>query len=199
MSQPVVTTEYGPVRGRTEGGISRFFGIPYATAPVGRQRFRAPAPHRGWTEVREAEALGPNAPHGVKPFPGLDVEPIVGGGWRKGDDDLNVNIWAPERTVDDPLRPVMVWIHGGGFVIGSNFAAIQDGTAFARSGVVLVAISCMRVRLLCGGIFVAESERNRPPVPPGSLAAPAQDAGQKVDTLSVSLTISVHHSTQPEA
>ncbi|HTU09956.1 MAG TPA: carboxylesterase family protein [Allosphingosinicella sp.] len=141
MSEPVVQTQYGPVRGRTEDGVSRFFGIPYAAAPVGAHRFRAPAPHPGWREVRDASALGPNAPHAIKPFPGLDVEPIVGSGWRKGDEYLNVNIWAPERAADDPLRPVMVWIHGGGFVIGSNYAAIQDGTAFAHSGIVLVAIN----------------------------------------------------------
>jgi len=148
MSQPVVNTQYGPVRGRTENGISRFFGVPYAAAPVGAHRFRAPAPHPGWSEVRDAGALGPNAPHGVKPFPGLDVEPIIGSGWRKGDDYLNVNVWAPELPgsrveggAPRPLRPVMVWIHGGGFVIGSNYAAIQDGTAFAKSGVVLIAIN----------------------------------------------------------
>ena len=117
MSELVVNTQYGPVRGRTQAGVSRFFGIPYAAAPVGAQRFRAPAPHPGWDEVRDADALGPNAPQAIKPFPGLDVVPIVGSGWRKGDDYLNVNVWAPDRAADDPLRPVMVWIHGGGFVI----------------------------------------------------------------------------------
>jgi len=141
MNAPIANTQYGPVRGRTESGISRFFGVPYAAAPVGEHRFRAPAPHPGWDEVRDAAAPGPNAPHGVKPFPGLDVDPIVGTGWRRGDDYLNVNVWAPERAGDSPLRPVMVWIHGGGFVIGSNHAAIQDGTAFARSGIVLIAIN----------------------------------------------------------
>jgi para-nitrobenzyl esterase len=148
MSAPVVNTQYGPVRGWTEDGVSRFFGVPYAAAPVGEQRFRAPAPHPGWDEVRDATQLGPNAPHAIKAFPGLEVEPIVGSGWRRGDDYLNVNIWAPElpgsRFEDGaprPLRPVMVWIHGGGFVIGSNYAAIQDGSAFARSGVVMVAIN----------------------------------------------------------
>jgi len=140
MSDPVVNTSYGPVRGRTEGAVSRFFGVPYAAAPVGGRRFRAPAPHPGWAEIRDSAELGPNAPHAIKPFPGLDVVPIVGNGWRKGDDYLNVNIWAPAGAPEAPL-PVMVWIHGGGFVIGSNYAAIQDGTAFARSGVVLVSIN----------------------------------------------------------
>jgi para-nitrobenzyl esterase len=141
MSAPVVNTQYGPVRGWTEDGVSRFFGIPYAAAPVGDHRFRAPASHPGWDVVRDATELGPNAPHAIKAFPGLDVAPIIGSGWRKGDDYLNVNVWAPERAADAPLRPVMFWIHGGGFVIGSNYAAIQDGSAFARSGVVLVAIN----------------------------------------------------------
>ena len=78
MSAPVVNTQYGPVRGWTEDGVSRFFGIPYAVAPVGAQRFRAPAPHPGWDQVRDATQLGPNAPHAIKAFPGLDVEPIIG-------------------------------------------------------------------------------------------------------------------------
>jgi para-nitrobenzyl esterase len=143
MTDPVVSTRYGPVRGRTEGGVSRFFGLPFAAAPVGRRRFRAPEPHPGWEEVRDASAPGPSPPHAIKAFPGLDVVPLVGNGWRKGDDYLNVNVWAPAREggAEAPLRPVMVWIHGGGFVIGSNYAAVQDGSAFARSGVVLIAIN----------------------------------------------------------
>jgi para-nitrobenzyl esterase len=141
MSDPVVNTQYGPVRGKSLHGVTRFFGIPYAAPPVGPLRFRAPVPHEPWDEVRDAFEIGPNAPHAVKDFPGLDVAPLIGTGWRKGDDYLNLNIWTPERAANDPLRPVMVWVHGGGYVIGSNHAAVQDGTAFARSGVVLIAIN----------------------------------------------------------
>jgi para-nitrobenzyl esterase len=137
----IVNTQYGPVRGRSAGGVARFFGIPYAAAPVGPLRFALPAPHAPWDEVREANEIGPNAPHAIKAFPGLDVEPLIGAGWRKGDDYLNLNIWAPEREAGAPLKPVMVWIHGGGFVIGSNYAKIQDGSGFAKSGIVNIAIN----------------------------------------------------------
>jgi para-nitrobenzyl esterase len=141
MSEVVVQTREGAIRGVRLDGIVRFLGIPYAAAPAGSRRFEAPVAHDGWTGVRDAAEPGPSAPHSVKPFPGLDVEPLIGAGWRKGDDYLNLNVWAPGGLEDGRMRPVMVWIHGGGFVLGSNYAAIQDGAAFARSGVVCIAIN----------------------------------------------------------
>ncbi|HET9639310.1 MAG TPA: carboxylesterase family protein [Allosphingosinicella sp.] len=141
MSDQIVETRQGQVRGMAKDGVVRFFGIPYAAAPVGARRFQAPAAREAWAGIRDATALGPNAPHSVKPFPGLDVEPLIGSGWRKGDDYLNVNIWAPAAGGGEALRPVMVWIHGGGFVLGSNSAAIQDGSAFARSGIICIAVN----------------------------------------------------------
>jgi para-nitrobenzyl esterase len=141
MAELQVQTSGGPVRGVRREGVVRFLGIPYAAAPVGELRFRPPVAHEGWSDVRDASAPGPTAPHSVKPFPGLDVEPLIGSGWRKGDDFLNVNVWAPDGPAEGALRPVMVWIHGGGFVLGSNFAAIQDGSAFARSGLLCMAIN----------------------------------------------------------
>lgn len=154
MQDPlVVTLRSGPVRGTAAGGVARWFGIPYAAAPVGPRRFGRPEPHAAWREVRDATELGPTAPHRVKPFPGLDVAPLVGTGWRRGDDFLNVNVWAPDPSSDvasagsqaeaapRPPLPVMVWIHGGGFVLGSNYTDVQDGSAFARSGLVCIAIN----------------------------------------------------------
>jgi para-nitrobenzyl esterase len=141
MNDRIVETIYGKARGVVERGVVRLFGIPYGAAPVGPLRFREPQPHPGWTGVRDASALGPNAPHLIKEFPGLEVEPIIGSGWRKGDDYLNVNVWAPEDAAPGDKLPVMIWIHGGGFVIGSNYAAVHDGSAFARSGVICIAIN----------------------------------------------------------
>lgn len=153
MTETLVQTDKGPVRGVGRDGVARFLGIPYAAAPVGPLRFRPPVAHAGWSDVRDASEPGASAPHSVKPFPGLDVEPLIGSGWRKGDEYLNVNVWAPEGAAANgsglpdegaaprPLRPVMVWVHGGGFVLGSNYAAIQDGSAFARSGIVCIAIN----------------------------------------------------------
>lgn len=135
---PVAVTATGPVRGLKQDGVLRFLGVPYAAAPVGERRFKAPEPHPGWTEPRDATAFGPNAPQRLRAFPAMDVAPIIGDGWAPGDDYLNLNVW----TADVGGRaPVIVFIHGGAFVAVSNRASAYDGTAFARSGVVLVSIN----------------------------------------------------------
>lgn len=131
----VVATRHGRVRGSREGGIARFLGVPYAAPP---ERFALPQPPYAWDGVRDALEPGDCAPHLIAPFPGLDVAPLVGEGGLGGRDYLTLNVWAPEEAAG---RPVMVFIHGGGFVIGSKDAAVHDGSAFARSGVVCVAIN----------------------------------------------------------
>ena len=131
-------TRSGPVEGRLENGIIRFLGIPYAAPPVGGNRFAEPRPVESWTGVREAIRPGPSAPQKLRPFPALDIVSLVGDGGERGDDYLTLNIWAPE---DAQGRPVMVFIHGGGYVIGNKDAPVHDGTGFARSGVVSVAIN----------------------------------------------------------
>ncbi len=135
----IAPTQAGQVRGTVEDGIVRFSGIPYAAPPVGDHRFALPQPPEPWKGVRDATLPGPNAPQRVRAVPGLDVEPLIGEGWRAGDDYLTLNIWAPADA--DGALPVMVFIHGGGFVLGSKDAAVQDGSAFARDGVLMVAIN----------------------------------------------------------
>ena len=139
LNRRVVETTSGPVCGAAIGEIARFLGVPYAAAPVGPLRFEKPQPHPVWSNVRDATDFGPTAPQTTRPFPGLDVVPIIGKGWEKGDDYLTANIWTPAAPASG--LPVMVWIHGGGFVIGSNNVPVSDGTAFARSGVVCIAIN----------------------------------------------------------
>ncbi|WP_220129779.1 carboxylesterase/lipase family protein [Sphingomonas chungangi] len=139
MGEALATVAEGRLRGVGEGGVNRFLGVPYAAAPLGALRFKAPAPHPGWSEVRDCTQPGPTAPQAQTPdFPGLDLVPLVGAGWRQGSEFLQANIWAPEGAKD---APVMVFIHGGAFVGGSNDAPVQDGTRFARSGVLLVSIN----------------------------------------------------------
>ena len=132
------TLPAGKVRGACSGGICTFLGIPYAAPPVGERRFKAPRPVEPWGGVRDATRPGPCAPHKIRDFPQIDVVPLVGIGGLEGGDYLTLNVWAP---ADAEKRPVMVWIHGGGFVVGSKDAAIQDGTEFAKSDVVCVAIN----------------------------------------------------------
>ncbi|MFI6706111.1 carboxylesterase/lipase family protein [Nonomuraea sp. NPDC050478] len=132
----IAVTRHGKVRGHLQDGIPVFRGIPYAAAPFGAERFRAPAPVRPWEGVRDALRFGPTAPK--RPYrPPLDrlipEEPIP------GDECLNLNVWTP--GVDDGARPVMVWIHGGSLRNGSSSMPLYDGHAFARDGVVLVSIN----------------------------------------------------------
>ncbi|MET7987703.1 carboxylesterase family protein [Streptomyces sp. NPDC005281] len=137
----VIPTTRGPVRGRRHEHGAVFLDVPYTAPPVGRERFTAPRPHPGWTEVRDATRPGPTAPQPVRDaFGTLDMSPYFGPGWQRGEDYLTVNIWAP-RTDGPGRRPVMVFVHGGGFVAGSNRAPLHDGTAFARDGVVLVTVN----------------------------------------------------------
>jgi para-nitrobenzyl esterase len=135
----IVTTAAGALRGQASGGIRRFLGVSYAAPPVGALRFAAPAPVVPWHGVRDATAPGPNAPQRVRAVPGLEVAPLIGAGWVEGDDYLTLNLWRPDD--DRTGLPVMVFVHGGGFVLGSKDASVQDGATFARDGIVCVAIN----------------------------------------------------------
>ncbi|WP_193047725.1 carboxylesterase/lipase family protein [Mycolicibacterium baixiangningiae] len=139
MSETVVVITSGDVRGRTVDEYSVFLGIPYATPPTGAARFAEPAPHPGWTQVRDAAEPGPAAPQAPRSgFGALDMSPFFGTA-RLGDPEyLTLNVWAPSGAVG---RPVMVFVHGGGFVSGSTRSPLYDGAAFARDGVVLVTVT----------------------------------------------------------
>ncbi|MBW0102741.1 carboxylesterase/lipase family protein, partial [Pseudonocardia sp. KRD291] len=113
--------------------------IPYAAAPVGAGRFAAPARHPGWDGVRDATRPSPTAPQPLRDFGRLDMSPYFGPGWVRGEEYLTVDVRTP--AADGDARPVMVFVHGGGFVTGSSRAALYDGRAFARDGVVLVTLN----------------------------------------------------------
>ena len=135
----VVKTTSGEVGGEQRDGLVAFLGVPYAAAPVGPLRYAKPEPHPAWDGVRDATSPGPTAPYDTKPFPRLDPVPLIGGGWVKGDDYLSANIWTPDPAASG--LPVMVFIHGGAFAVGSKDCSVHDGSNFARSGVVCVAIN----------------------------------------------------------
>ena len=110
-----VSTTGGAVQGVRTGGVVAFLGIPYAAAPVGERRFRAPEPAPRWSGVRDAVAHGPTAPMPgyPPPFDALLPNPVI-----PGDEYLNLSVWTPDPGARG--LPVLVWIHGGAFVNGSS-------------------------------------------------------------------------------
>ncbi|WP_227982102.1 carboxylesterase/lipase family protein [Nocardia spumae] len=142
----VVATASGRVRGRVDAGIHAFRGVPYAAPPIGAHRYRPPRPVRAWSGVRDAIALGPTPPQPATPPPLEFFAPPI-----PGADYLNLNIWT--REPGSARMPVVVWIFGGGFDTGSN--GLYDGTAFARDGVVFVA---MNYRLGAEGFLFLDDE-----------------------------------------
>jgi len=131
-----VTTPSGSLRGRWTNGAARFAGIPFAAAPTGDARFRPPGRAPRWEGVRPAESFGPVAAQN----PSM-MEALFGGEAERWDEDcLWLNVWTPDPSPDARL-PVMVWIHGGGFEMGSGSSPLYDGSAFARNGVVLVTVN----------------------------------------------------------
>ncbi|ATY16679.1 carboxylesterase [Amycolatopsis sp. AA4] len=142
MSQqenPVVETAMGAVRGLRDAAGEWYRAIPYAAAPIGPGRFAPPAPHPGWSGVRDGTQPSPTAPQPVRDFGRLDLSPYFGPGWVRGEEYLTVDVRTP--AADAGNRPVMVFVHGGGFVTGSTRAALYDGSAFARDGIVLVTVN----------------------------------------------------------
>ncbi|MFD4632443.1 carboxylesterase/lipase family protein [Streptomyces sp. NPDC058284] len=165
-----VTTAQGAVAGARHGGVTVFRGVPYAAPPARTGRFAAPQPHAPWGGVRDATAAGPTAPQAPRNLGAIDMSPYFGPGWIHGEDYLTVDIWAPDppeeqhrdrdgSRVRGRALPVMVFVHGGGFVAGSTRASLYDGTAFARDGIVLVTVN---YRLgMAGFLDLPGAPRNR--------------------------------------
>jgi len=132
---PEVDTEAGRVRGFWRGGSAAFLAIPFAEPPVGDLRFAAPVPARAWSGVRDATEHGPTAQRTALSEITLIPEPSV-----PGESTLNVDVFTPSPEVG-PGLPVLVWIHGGGYVAGSPASPWYDGRSFNRDGVVTVSVS----------------------------------------------------------
>ncbi len=126
-----VEIDTGVLHGVEQGGTRAFLGIPYAAPPVGAERWRPPQPAAPWDGVREATTVGVQCPQALS---------LAGPG---GDEDcLSVNVWTPTRAGDDGLVPVMVWLHGGGFVFGSGGDKFYAGRFLAETyGVVIVTVN----------------------------------------------------------
>lgn len=117
-----------------DGKVRTFKGIPYAAAPVGALRWRPPQPVTSWTGVRPAIDYGPRA------MQGRIFSDMVFHDAGPSEDCLYLNVWLPEDQPHEKL-PVMVWIHGGGFVAGASSEPRQDGGNLCKKGVVVVSMN----------------------------------------------------------
>jgi para-nitrobenzyl esterase len=170
-TSPAVATRSGNVRGRIVDGVFAFKGIPYGAPTGGFNRFLAPKKPAPWTGIRDAFEWGPCAPQSTRPrgpkqhafFASLEPDPSV----TASEDCLNLNVWT--RGVNDGRkRPVMVWIHGGGYDQWSANAAGYDGASLARlHDVVLVSVN-HRLGVL-GYLFLESTDAFQPAANPGQL------------------------------
>ncbi|MGI4830783.1 MAG: carboxylesterase/lipase family protein [Janthinobacterium lividum] len=153
----VVTTTAGEVGGYVRHGIYTFKGIPYGGDTSGANRFQPPHPPKPWTGVRSSRQYGPLAPQKARVGAGDNDEEAFMMNWNDdvarvygpsaSEDCLRVNLWTP--APDNAKRPVMVWLHGGGFSAGSgNEQAGYDGENLARQGDVVVVSLNHRLNVL---------------------------------------------------
>ncbi|MDO9395126.1 MAG: carboxylesterase/lipase family protein [Herbiconiux sp.] len=152
------STTAGAVRGSREGSVLSWKGIPFAAPPVGERRFRRPVAPEPWPELRDATRFGPMAPQRI--LKSMEVDPAIG----LSEDCLSLNVWAPDAAArpeagavtgtdagpgtDSTLKPVMVWIHGGGYFQGSTGQRFYDGRHLAAAGDVVVVTVNYRLGVL---------------------------------------------------
>ncbi len=141
-----VKTRYGRIRGKRNGNLVTFKGIPYAGRVSGANRFKAAPPLEPWTGVRDALSLAPPSCQPGKSYFGVD-EPAP------AEDCLFLNVWTP--AVDGRKRPVMFFNHGGGFTTGSGGSVDHDGGNLARNHDVVVVETNHRLGLL-GFLYLGE-------------------------------------------
>lgn len=134
-NSPVVTVAEGQLSGVIDDNVAVWRGIPYAAPPVGELRWRAPQPAAGWEGIRAAERFG------AASWQNSEFCKNLAGGdpGTFSEDCLYLNVWSPLSR--EGALPVMVWLHGGGFTLGSGGLPPYDGKALAERGVVLVTVN----------------------------------------------------------
>jgi para-nitrobenzyl esterase len=134
-SETDVVTRYGSVRGEPAEGCIRFTGMPYARPPIGALRFRPPFAPDPWTGVFDATSPGRIAPQSPTALAGY----VPGDPLEQDEDCLTINVVTP--ALDGGKRPVLVYIHGGAFLIGTGAGVMYRGDHLARAGVVVVTMN----------------------------------------------------------
>jgi len=124
-----VKTQYGVLEGIEEGGVKKFLGVPFAQAPVGELRWKAPQPVQPWEGVREAKTFGDD-PMQPNIFGDMNFR-----GSGRSEDCLYLNIWTTAKTTADAL-PVLIYFNGGGLMAGSGSEPRYDGSSIAKEGVI---------------------------------------------------------------
>jgi para-nitrobenzyl esterase len=147
-SDPVVETAYGKVRGYATGGVFTFRGVRYGATTIGKNRFLPPQKPDPWAGVRDATSYGYSAPQ-TNPAARGNAGPespigrilAASDGFRaapaESEDCLFLNVWTAGLGASRK-RPVMVWLHGGGYSMGSASSLLYDGANLARRGDVVV-------------------------------------------------------------
>jgi para-nitrobenzyl esterase len=146
----IVQISSGRLRGYLEERVQTFKGVPYGASTAGAARFLPPSPPRAWTGVRDAFELGGRAPQfvGGEPAEMIPTDPRE----PQSEDCLALNVWTPSTN---GRRPVLLWLHGGGFASGSGGYTIYSGRELARKHDV-VAISVNHRLNIFGFLHLAE-------------------------------------------
>ena len=124
-----VKTQYGVLEGFEEDGVKKFLGVPFAQAPVGELRWKAPQPVQAWEGIREAKSFSDD-PMQLNVFGDMNFR-----GSGRSEDCLYLNIWTTAKTTADGL-PVLIYFNGGGLMAGSGSEPRYDGSSIAKEGVI---------------------------------------------------------------
>lgn len=145
MAKPmdtIIKTDAGKIEGYEQRGLCVFKGVPFAAAPVGKRRWLPPVPVEPWSGVRPVKSSAAICPQNIAPsiFAADDQPPEQE---PQSEDCLYLNVWTP--GLDDARRPVMFWIHGGGFTGGSGSSAMYKGSRLSARGNVVVVTTNYRL------------------------------------------------------
>ncbi|XP_070593976.1 cholinesterase-like isoform X2 [Erythrolamprus reginae] len=158
----VVITSSGPIKGKhflsSHGSVTAYLGVPYAEPPLGKLSFQKPLPHQPWNQTLEATSFGDSCPQFI--FRDVPEAEIWSPKTPPSEDCLSLNIWVPHPQPSS-LVPVLVWIHGGGYLMGTSSLDMYNGAHLAATEDVIVVTINYRLGAL-GFLYL-------PPAAPGNL------------------------------